>query len=72
MSAKSGKKAVAPRTVGSIEDFLERLPSMRTRTPAAAKPTDRVFASMPDDPIVDEAARLGAVWRNEMNRRAEG
>ena len=55
-----------------MADFLRRLPLMRAKVTPPAKPWQGVFGSIPNDELADDAARLGAEWRAEMNKSAHG
>jgi hypothetical protein len=56
----------------AVADFLKRLPSLRSKKTPVAKPWQKAFAAMPDDPLCTEAARLGAEWRDAMNKKSHG
>jgi hypothetical protein len=52
-----------------VADFLHRLPAMRSkRTPTAKESWREVVGTAEGDALDEEAARLGAEWRERMNQ----
>ena len=70
------KKAAADKTspldATQVAAFLCRLPSLRAKKTPPAKPWRDSIGSIKDDPLCDEAAQLGAEWRQEMNGTEHG
>jgi hypothetical protein len=53
-----------------IAELTERVSRLENRKRPVAKPTWRdAFGAMKDDDLAREAAKLGAAWRAEANKR---
>ena len=72
MSTKTIRQA-APTHEELAADFLQRLPSLRSKqTPAAKDSWREVVGTAEGDALDEEAARLGAEWRAQMNQSKYG
>jgi hypothetical protein len=68
------KKTAADKALplDARQAFLRRLPSLRAKKTPPAKPWQESIGSIKDDPLCDEAAKLGAEWRRGMNCTEHG
>ena len=72
MDAEYNRTNVSLNSQDPVSEFLELLPSLRSKETPKAKPWNLIVGTLPGDEIDDEAAKIGSEWRDRMNHSEFG
>ena len=72
MDAEDNRTNVSLKSKDPVSEFLELLPSLRSKETPKAKPWNLIVGTLLGDEIDDEAAKMGSEWRDRMNHSEFG